>query len=86
MVHLLLKQLFFLTKKKICNFKFFQKRSGHVIAKTKFISSQFIAWFQDDLWLKLAKKSNNIAKLFKSYVDQNKNFQTLFYILHISFF
>ncbi len=70
--------IIFFNKKKICNFKFFQKRSGHVIAKTKFISSQFIAWFQDDLWLKLAKKSNKIAKLFKSFIDQNKNFQTLF--------
>ena len=70
--------IIFFNKKKICNFKFFQKRSGHVIAKTKFISSQFVAWFQNDLWLKLAKKSNNIAKLFKSYVDQNNNFQTLF--------
>ena len=78
MVLLQPKLLFFSIKKKICNYKFFQKRSGHVIAKTKFISSQFIAWFQDDHWLKLAKKSNNIAKLFKSYIDQNKNFQTLF--------
>ena len=70
--------IIFFNKKKICNFRFFQKRSGHVMAKTKFISSQFVAWFQNDLGLKLAKKSNNIAKFFKSYVDQNKNFQTLF--------
>ena len=70
--------IIFFNKKKICNYKFFQKRSGHVIAKTKFISSQFIAWFQDDLWLKLAKKSNNIAKSFKNYLVQNKNFEILF--------
>ena len=68
----------FFNKNRICNYKFYQKRSGHVIAKTKFISSQFIAWLQDDLWLKLAKKSNNIAQLFKRYVDQNNNFQILF--------
>ena len=70
--------IIFFNKKKIFNYKFYQKRSGHVIAKTKFISSQFIAWFQNDLWLKLAKKSNNIAQLFKEYVDKKKNFQTLF--------
>ena len=70
--------IIFFNKKKINNYKFFQKRSGHVIAKTKFISSQFIAWLQDDLWLKLAKKSNNIAKLFKIYLDKNKNFEILF--------
>ena len=68
----------FFNKNKLNNYKFFQKRSGHVIAKTKFISSQFIAWLQDDLWLKLARKSNNIAKLFKNYIDQNKNFEILF--------
>ena len=70
--------IIFFNKKKVRNYKFFQKRSGHVIAKTKFISSQFIAWFQDDLWLKLAKKSNNIAKSFKNYLVQNKNFEILF--------
>ena len=72
--------IIFFNKKKIKNYKFFQKRSGHVLAKTKFISSQFIGWLQDDLWLKLAKKSNNIAKLFKNYLDQNKNFEILFSI------
>ncbi len=70
--------IIFFNKKRLCNYKFYQKRSGHVIAKTKLISSQFIAWFQDDLWLKLARKSNNIAKLFKNYLDQNNNFEILF--------
>ena len=70
--------IIFFNRKKLCNFKFYQKRSGHVIAKTKFISAQFIAWFQDDLWLKLARKSNNIAKLFKNYLEQNNNFKILF--------
>ena len=72
--------IIFFNNKRLCNYKFYQKRSGHVIAKTKFISSQFIAWFQDDLWLKLARKSNNIAKLFKNNLVQNKNFQILFSI------
>ncbi len=70
--------IIFFHKKKICDYKFFQKKSGHVIAKTKFISSQFIGWFQDDLWLKLAKKSNNIAKLFNNYLKENKNFEILY--------
>ena len=70
--------IIFFNKKKLNNYKFFQKRSGHVIAKTKFISSQFIAWLQNDLWLKLAKKSNNTAKLFKKYLNKNKNFEILF--------
>ena len=69
--------IIFFNKKKY-NYKFTQKRSGHVLAKTKFISSQFIAWLEDDHWLKLANKSNNIAKLFKKHIDQNKNFKILF--------
>ncbi len=70
--------IIFFNKSKLNNYKFFQKRSGHIMAKTKFISSQFIAWLQDDHWLKLAQKSNNIAKLFKNYLDKNKNFEILF--------
>ena len=70
--------IIFFNKKKLKNYKFFQKRSGHVIAKTNFISSQLIAWLQDDLWLKLAKKSNTIAKLFKKHIAQDKNFEILF--------
>ena len=70
--------IIFFNEKNLKNYKYFQKRSGHVIAKTKFISSQFIAWLQDDLWLKLAKKSNHKAKLFKNYLDKNKNFEILF--------
>ena len=70
--------IIFFNKKRLDNYKFFQKRSGHVIAKTNFISSQFIAWLKDDLWLKLAEKSNNIAKLFKNYLNKNKNFEILF--------
>ena len=70
--------IIFFNKKILCNYKFYQKRCGHVLAKTKLISSQFIAWFQDDLWLKLAMKSNNIAKLFKNHLSQNNNFEILF--------
>ena len=70
--------IIFFNKKKLKNYKFYQKRSGHVIAKTKLITSQFIAWFQDDLWLKLARRSNNIAKLFKNYLGKNNNFEILF--------
>lgn len=70
--------IIFFNKNKLSDYKYFQKRTGHVIAKTKFISSQFIIWFKDDLWLKLASKSNYIAKLFKNYLNKNDDFEILY--------
>jgi threonine aldolase len=39
-----------------------QKRAGHMLAKMRFVATQFDAWFQDDLWLDLAKTSNAAAQ------------------------
>ena len=71
--------IIFFNKIKLKDLKFYQKRSGHIIAKTQFISSQFLAWFENELWLKLAKKSNDTAKSFENYLQKNKkNFEILF--------
>lgn len=44
--------------------QFIRKRSGHLFSKTRFISAQFEAYFQNDLWLNLARHSNAMgAKL-----------------------
>jgi threonine aldolase len=42
----------------LSHFQFIRKRSGHLFSKTRFISAQFEAYFENDLWLKLAKHSN----------------------------
>lgn len=44
------------------HFQFLRKRAGHLFSKTRFISAQFEAYFQDDVWLKLARHSNTIGE------------------------
>ena len=35
-----------------------RKRGGQTLSKGKFLGAQMEAWFQDDLWLKLARRAN----------------------------
>ena len=41
--------------------EFLRKRSGHLFSKSRFVSAQFGAYFEDDLWRKLATHSNAMA-------------------------
>jgi len=38
-----------------------RKRGGHLFSKMRFISTQLEAWLKDDLWMNLAKHSNQMA-------------------------
>lgn len=40
---------------------YLRKNHLHLASKHRFISAQFVAWFHDDLWLTLAKHSNDMA-------------------------
>ena len=42
-------------------FELRRKRGGHLISKHRYLSTQMEAYLTDDLWLKLAKRSNEIA-------------------------
>jgi len=56
----------------LSHFQFIRKRSGHLFSKTRFISAQFEAYFQNDLWLKLARHSNSMgAKLENTIRNSN---------------
>jgi len=44
------------------DFAFRRKRAGHLWSKMRFIAAQFEAYFENDLWLKLAAHSNAMAK------------------------
>lgn len=68
----------FFNSKKVNNWEYFHKRSGNVIPKTKLISCQFISWFENDLWLQLAKKSNNAAKILGKHFFKNSNFKVMY--------
>ncbi|TNE58851.1 MAG: low specificity L-threonine aldolase [Alphaproteobacteria bacterium] len=43
------------------DFAYRQKRGGHLFSKSRFSAGQFLGYFKDDLWLKLARRSNDLA-------------------------
>lgn len=38
-----------------------RKRGGQLFSKHRFFAAQFLAWFESDLWLRLARHANNAA-------------------------
>jgi threonine aldolase len=45
------------------DFQFMRKQSMQLASKMRFISAQFLAFFENDLWLKSAEHSNSMAAL-----------------------
>ena len=45
------------------NFPFLHKRSGQLLSKMRFISSQLEAYLSDDVWLRNARHANAMAKI-----------------------
>ncbi|TNE41286.1 MAG: low specificity L-threonine aldolase [Alphaproteobacteria bacterium] len=43
------------------DFAYRQKRGGHLFSKSRFSAGQFLGYFQDDLWRRLARHSNAMA-------------------------
>lgn len=55
----------FFNKKLADNFKYFRKQGMQLASKMRFISAQFLAFFDNNLWLKNASHANKMAqKLF----------------------
>lgn len=52
----------FFDPEKAADFEFRRKRAGHLWSKMRFIAAQFEAYFENDLWLKLAAHANAMAK------------------------
>ena len=53
--------IIFFNKKLAKEAQYIIKQTGHVISKTKFVSAQLNAWFENGLWLRLASKANKKA-------------------------
>lgn len=51
------------------NFKYKRKQSMQLCSKMRFISAQFTAYFNDNLWLRLASHSNEMARLLASKIE-----------------
>lgn len=46
------------------NFKYIRKQGMHLASKMRFISAQFLAFLNNDLWLRNARHANKMARLF----------------------
>jgi len=53
------------------HFQFIRKRAGHLFSKTRFISAQFEAYFQDGVWLRLARHSNSIGEHLETAIKNS---------------
>lgn len=60
------------------NFKFIRKQGGQLLSKMRFISAQFLAYFENDLWRRNALNANQMAKLLESKVKSCKKLEILF--------
>jgi threonine aldolase len=50
------------------NAKYFRKQSTQLYSKMRFVAAQFIAYFENDLWLQNATHSNSMAKILAEKV------------------
>jgi len=72
----------------VSNFDYLHKRAGQLISKTRFFSAQFLAYFENNLWLRNATHANSMAQnlkiIFEKYeipiecnIDINQIFVTI---------
>ena len=52
------------------NSKYIRKQSMQLFSKMRFVSAQFLAYFENDLWKKSATHSNRMAKLLEKQVRE----------------
>ncbi|MBC8004470.1 MAG: threonine aldolase, partial [Verrucomicrobia bacterium] len=50
--------------------KYIRKQSMQLYSKMRFVSAQFLAYFENDLWKKNAAHSNRMAKLLEQEVKK----------------
>jgi threonine aldolase len=55
------------------NFPFLHKRSGQLLSKMRFISSQLEAYLTDDVWLRNARHANVMAKILSEGLNSFAN-------------
>ncbi len=70
--------IIFFNRSLIKNLSYKQKQTGHVLPRTKFISCQLNAWFENNLWLKLAGKANENAFKLRSNLEKVKDLDFIY--------
>ena len=65
--------IIFFNPDQINNFQYLQKRSGQLLSKTRFLSSQLNAYITNGVWLKNAKNANTMAKILSEKLIRIKS-------------
>lgn len=62
--------IIFFNKDYAHDFDYLHKRAGQLMSKTRFFSAQFLAYLEDDLWLKNAAHANQMALNLKAIFER----------------
>jgi threonine aldolase len=57
------------------NMKYIRKQSTQLFSKMRFSAAQFLAYFENDLWLTNARHANKMAQLFRRKIEKIGNFE-----------
>ena len=57
------------------NLPFLMKRSGHLLSKMRFVSTQLEAYISNDVWLRNAKHANQMGKKLSKGLNLNQNIE-----------
>ncbi|WP_099865448.1 threonine aldolase family protein [Pararhizobium haloflavum] len=64
--------LVFMDPEKARDLPFIRKRAAQLFSKSRFVAAQFEAYFKDDLWLELARHSNEMAVRLRDGLKTSK--------------
>jgi threonine aldolase len=67
--------IIFFKPEMVGDFPFLHKRSGQLLSKMRFISSQMNAYVSDDVWIKNAKHANTMAKILSEGLNHFSNIE-----------
>ena len=67
--------IIFFKPEMVDSFPFLHKRSGQLLSKMRFISSQMNAYVSDDVWIKNAKHANAMAKILSEGLNHFSNIE-----------
>jgi len=67
--------IIFFKPEMVGNFPFLHKRSGQLLSKMRFISSQLNAYVSDDLWIRNARHANSMAKILSEGLNHFSNIE-----------
>lgn len=60
------------------DFEYYRKQSMQLASKMRFISAQFIAFFENDLWLENARHANQMAQVFYNKIKDLKDIDVVY--------